>query len=89
MIVLALLIVSGLPWFASVFHGVAYNHEKIQIICAKADGVEYVNFTTSDNIYRDWLSGGYTYKDGDTTVTITDGDDCMLIVTPKTGVENE
>ena len=73
------------PNLLAGIHGIGVNHAKIQIRCFdKADEVmlEHTAYAP-DNIYYDFFSGGYRFKDGRGTMVVTKDADCMLIITPK------
>ena len=70
-------------------YGVGVNHTKIQIRCFDKAGEVMLEHTAyaPDNIYHDFFSGGYRFKDDKGTTVVSKDVDCMLIITPKNNKE--
>ena len=66
-------------------HGIGVNHAKIQIRCFDKDGEVMLEHTAyaPDNIYTDFLTGGYRFEDDSGTTVVNKDADCMLVITPK------
>ena len=89
LIVLAFAFVYVAPRLFGAIHGIGVNHAKIQIRCFDKVGEVMLEHTAyaPDNIYHDFFSGGYRFKDGEGTTVVSKDVDCMLIITPKNNKE--
>ena len=85
LIVLAFAFVYVAPRLFGAIHGIGVNHAKIQIRCFDKAGEVMLEHTAyaPDNIYHDFFSGGYRFKDSKGTTVVSKDADCMVIITPK------